>query len=139
MVSGTIYVLRSRSDDPFIAANRDLVHKIGVTGGDVKARIAGAEKEPTYLLADVEVVREYRLSGINPRKLEALFHRLFAAARLDLALPDRWGAAARPREWFIVPLSAIDQAVERILDGSIVRYVYNRTTAALAPAPRPDT
>ena len=93
VVSGTIYVLQSRSGDPFIAANRDLVHKIGVTSGDVKARIAGAEKNPTYLLAGVEVVREYKLSGIRPRRLEALFHRLFAAARLDLALPDRFGEA----------------------------------------------
>ena len=117
-VSGTIYVLQSRSDDPFIAANRDLIHKIGVTGGEVKARIAGAEKDPTYLLASVDLVREYKLSGINPRKLEALFHRLFAAARLDLALPDRWGEAARPREWFVVPVAAIDEAVARIRDGS---------------------
>jgi hypothetical protein len=29
--SGTIYVLRSKSDHPIVAANRDLVHKIGVT------------------------------------------------------------------------------------------------------------
>ncbi|MYG26801.1 MAG: GIY-YIG nuclease family protein, partial [Boseongicola sp. SB0677_bin_26] len=29
--SGTIYVLRSRSDLPLVADNRDLVHKIGVT------------------------------------------------------------------------------------------------------------
>ncbi len=135
VASGAIYVLQSRSDDPFIAANRDLVHKIGVTGGEVKARIAGAEKDPTYLLAGVDVVREYKLSGINPRKLEALFHRLFATARLDLALPDRWGEAARPREWFVVPLPVIDEAVDRIRDGSIVRYVYDRTTAALAAAP----
>lgn len=33
--SGTIYVLRSNSDDPYIKENRDVIHKIGVTGGDV--------------------------------------------------------------------------------------------------------
>ncbi|MHB1328163.1 MAG: GIY-YIG nuclease family protein, partial [Gemmatimonadales bacterium] len=31
--SGTIYVLRSRSNLPIVAANRDVLHKIGVTGG----------------------------------------------------------------------------------------------------------
>jgi hypothetical protein len=45
--SGFIYVLRSLSDDPFIAEHRTVIHKIGVTGGDVAKRIAGAEKDPT--------------------------------------------------------------------------------------------
>ena len=36
-VSGTIYVLRSKSDVPLVAGNRELVHKIGVTGGKVSA------------------------------------------------------------------------------------------------------
>lgn len=33
--SGTIYVLRSQSEHPHIAKHRDVLHKIGVTGGDV--------------------------------------------------------------------------------------------------------
>jgi hypothetical protein len=33
-INGTIYVLRSKSDHPVVAANRDLLHEIGVTGGD---------------------------------------------------------------------------------------------------------
>jgi hypothetical protein len=37
--SGTIYVLRSKSDYPIVAANRDLVHKIGVTNMSVAQRI----------------------------------------------------------------------------------------------------
>jgi hypothetical protein len=40
--SGTIYVLRSKSDHPMVVAHRDLVHKIGVTNTGVKQRIAGA-------------------------------------------------------------------------------------------------
>jgi hypothetical protein len=46
--SGIIYVLRSKSDHPTVAANRDVIHKIGVTGGDVVARIAGAKTDPTF-------------------------------------------------------------------------------------------
>ncbi len=46
VVSGMIYVPQSRSDDPFIATNRDLVHKIGVTGGAVKAGITGPSRTP---------------------------------------------------------------------------------------------
>ena len=39
--SGTIYVLRSKSDHPLVSANRDLVHKIGVTNLNVEQRVAG--------------------------------------------------------------------------------------------------
>ena len=65
LASGTIYVLRSKSDDPIVAANRDVLHKIGVTGGDVKQRIANAKLDPTFLMADVEIVATYELYNIN--------------------------------------------------------------------------
>jgi hypothetical protein len=129
--SGTIYVLRSRSDHPFVAEHRELIHKIGVTGGKVETRIAGANKDATYLLADVDVVATYKLHNLNRTKLENLFHRLFGAAQLDLTIEDRFGNPVKPREWFLVPLHMIDEAVQRIRDGSITDVVYDPTTARL--------
>jgi len=129
--SGTIYVLRSLSDNPFVAAHRDLIHKIGVTGGDVRDRIANASLDATYLLADVEVVATYKLAGINRVKLEAIFHRIFAPAQLDLTIQDRFGHPVRPREWFLVPLQVVDEAVEAIRDGSITDLVYDPKSAQL--------
>ena len=127
--SGTIYVLRSLSKHPFVAEHRELIHKIGVTGGKVETRIAGAEKEATYLLADVAVVATYTLHNLNRTKLENIFHRLFGAAQLDLTLEDRFGHPVKPREWFLVPLQVIDQAVQRIRDGSINEVIYDPKTA----------
>jgi len=129
--SGTIYVLRSLSDHPFVAEHRELIHKIGVTGGKVETRIANAAHDATYLLADVEVVASYKLAEINRTKLEGLFHRIFAPAQLDLTIHDRFGYPVRPREWFLVPLHVIDEAVERIRDGSITDVVYDPKTAQL--------
>jgi len=129
--SGTIYVLRSLSDHPFITQHRQLIHKIGVTSGNVEARIANAELDPTYLMAKVEVVATYKLAGINRSRLENLFHRLFAPARLDVEIRDRFGRPVQPREWFLVPLFVIEEAIERIRDGSIVDYVYDPRQVAL--------
>jgi len=129
--SGTIYVLRSKSHNPFVAEHRDLIHKIGVTGGKVETRIANAEHDATYLLAEVEIVATYKLAGINRTKLEALLHRVFAPAQLDLEIKDRFGQPVKPREWFLVPLSVIDEAVDRIRDGAITRMVYEPGTARL--------
>jgi T5orf172 domain len=129
--SGTIYVLRSLSNHPFVAEHRELIHKIGVTGGDVNTRIASAEKDATYLLADVEVVATYKLHNLNRVRLENIFHRLFGAAQLDLTIDDRFGNPVKPREWFLVPLHVIDEAVQRIRDGSITEAKYDPSQARL--------
>ena len=129
--SGTIYVLRSHSDHPYVAQHRDLIHKIGVTGSRVETRIANAEHEATYLLAKVEVVATYKLAGIDRTRMENLFHKLFAPARLNITINDRFGHPVQPEEWFLVPLFAIDEAVERIRDGSIAGYVYDPKEARL--------
>jgi len=129
--SGTIYVLRSRSTDPRIAENRDLIHKIGVTGGKIETRIANAVNDATYLLADVESVATYELFNINRVRLEALLHRFFADARLDLEISDRFGKLVRPREWYLVPLDVIDAVVKAVQDGSISTLKYDPALAAL--------
>lgn len=122
---GYIYVLRSNSQLPFIVENRNVIHKIGVTGGSVEQRIAIAEKDPTYLLASVEIVATYKLSNLNRTKLENVIHRFFEKARLDVQLKDRFGSSVEPREWYLVPLPAIEEAIQHIMDGTIEDFHYD--------------
>lgn len=129
--SGTIYILRSKSDHPEIATNRNVLHKIGVTNSKIETRIANAKLDPTFLMAEVEIVATYDLFNINRVKLENLIHRFFSAARLDLAITDRFGNPIKPREWFLVPLPAIDSAVQKIQDGTISEFEYEPASASL--------
>lgn len=129
--TGTIYVLRSQSDHPTVAEHRHVIHKIGVTSGSVEARIAGAEKSSTYLLAAVEIVATYKVYGVNCQKLEALIHKVFAAAQINLSIPDRFGNLVKPREWFLVPLDVVDEAVQRIRDRSILSFHYDPKNSCL--------
>jgi Meiotically up-regulated gene 113 len=122
MESSTLYVLRSQSNHPQIAALRNVIHKIGVTGGKV---------DPTFLLADVEIIATYKLTGIKPSRLENLLHRFLGSARFEIEIADRFGNPVKPREWFLVPLPVIDEIVRRIQDHSILEYEYDRETAAL--------
>lgn len=129
--SGTIYVARSLSADPFIQENCEVLHKIGVTGGDASTRVAGAKKDPTFLLAEAELVATYKLANINRKALEATLHKFFAKARLDVALADRFGGRVRPREWFLVPLPVIAEVVDLFKDGTIGEYRYDCERASL--------
>jgi hypothetical protein len=132
--SGIVYVLRSKSDHPAVAEHRDVLHKIGVTGGNVARRIANARLDPTFLMADVEVVATYDLYNINRTRLENLIHRIFGAARLDIEVKDRFGQPIVPREWFLVPLFMVDEVIEKIKDGTITGYTYDPATASLKRA-----
>ena len=128
--SGTIYVLRSQSENPFIKEHRELIHKIGFTTGSVEKRITDAPNEPTYLLADVEVVKTYKLYNLNANRLENLFHKIFASAKLDIEMKDRFGKPYKPREWFLVPLEAINDAVDKMKNGTLINYRYDPNTAS---------
>jgi hypothetical protein len=55
-------------------------------------------------------------------------------AQLDLTINDRFGSPVRPREWFPVPIAAIDEAVQRIREGSITDVIYDPEKARLKDA-----
>jgi hypothetical protein len=58
---------------------------------------------------------------------------LFDTAQLDIEMMDRFRQPREaPREWFLVPLFVIDEAVRRIKDGSNTDYVYDPATAGLS-------
>ncbi|MCW5602594.1 GIY-YIG nuclease family protein [Nitrosomonas sp.] len=131
METGTIYVLRSLSDHPHIKEHRDVIHKIGVTSGEIERRISNAKLDPTFLMAEIEIIATYELSNINRIKLENLIHRFFEPAKLDIEIKDRFGNPVVPREWFLVPLFVIDETIKKIRDGSIVNYRYDPDTGML--------
>jgi hypothetical protein len=70
-------------------------------------------------MADVEIVATYQLYNINRVKLENIIHRVFDPAQLDIEIFDRLNNPVKLREWFLVPLFVVNEAVERIKDGTI--------------------
>lgn len=129
--TGWIYILRSKSDHPTIKEHRNVIHKIGVTGGDIKKRLANAKLDPTFLMADVEIVATYELSNVNRARLENVIHTFFEPARLNITITDRFGNPIIPREWFLVPLHVIDDVISKIRSNEILRYKYNPKSASL--------
>lgn len=114
--SGTIYVLRSKSTRPEIAAIKNL-YKIGFTVTSVESRIANAKKEPTYLCADVEVVATWKVYNIKASTFEALIHKLFSAVQLQVTVDGE-----KPKEWFVVPFNVIEDAINAIIQKKEIEY-----------------
>lgn len=122
---GHIYILESLSEDPNVTTIKDL-YKIGVTTGSVSNRIKNARKDPTYLMAPVKIVEDFRLTGsYNPQKVEALIHRVFAEAKIDMTIIDDEGVPYTPNEWYSVPLQVIVEAIDMINNKEISEYYYD--------------
>ncbi len=128
---GHIYILRSLSQDHSITTIANL-HKIGVTTGSVANRVKNAATDPTYLMAPVKIIEDYRLTGdYNPQKVEDLIHQIFGHAKVDLQIVTPGGTLYTPQEWYSVPLGAILEAVELIASGEIVNYHYDSVTQSI--------
>ena len=123
-VTGYIYVLSSLSEDSAIKDEKNL-YKIGFTTDTVEQRIANAEKDPTYLMAPVKIVATYKVVNMNSQKFEDLVHQLLKPVQLQVSVFDNNGIEHQPEEWFIVPLPVVDVIIKKIMDGTIVGYIYN--------------
>ena len=129
--TGTIYVLRSKSNNPFIEENRNLIHKIGFTTNTIQKRIANSKLDPTFLMADVETVASYQLYNLKGSKFESLIQKIFSNAKLKIKINDRFGNAVSPEEWFLVPLEVIKDAIQKIIEGTITKYIYDPSLAKM--------
>ena len=122
--TGNIYVLSSLSDKPEIKSIKDL-YKIGFSTTSVEERIENAENETTFLMAPVKIVSSYKTFNLNPQKFEDLIHQVFSTRRLDIKVADKEGNLKQPKEWYIVPIRVIEQAIELIINKQIQNYKFD--------------
>ena len=129
-VRGTVYIVESLSEDPNIVALKGRLYKIGFTTQPIDKRLADVEKDPTFLCAKVQMRATYE-TNFSARKLEQLLHQFFANANLRVEVV--LGRRLVPKEWFVVPLDLVEEAVKRILDRSIVNYLYDAVSRKILP------
>ena len=125
--AGYIYVLKSESKKEEISSIKNL-YKIGYSTITVEERIKNAENEPTYLMDAVKVESSWKCYNMNAQKFEKLIHKFFGSSCLEVDVFDKKGIRHTPREWFIVPLEAIEQAVALIITDKILEYKYDADT-----------
>ncbi len=122
--TGYIYILRSKSQNPTIKTIKNL-YKIGYSTTPVPVRTKNALQEPTYLMAEVELVSAFTCYNLNPQRFEQLLHNFFGAVCLQADVFDHKGRRYTPREWFVAPLAVIQRVIELIVSGEIVHFRYD--------------
>lgn len=122
--TGYIYVLSSLSSNPQIQAIQDL-YKIGYSTTSVEERIKNAINDPTYLMGHVKIISSYKTFNLNPQRFEYLIHNFFNDRCLDIEIVDSKNIKKKPKEWYIVPIRAIEQTIELIINNQIHLYEYD--------------
>ena len=129
-VTGYIYVLRSKSENPEIKHVKNL-YKIGFSTNSVEERVANAEHEPTYLMAPVEIVSTYKIVNMHSQKFEDLVHQVLREVNFRFMVTDGKGELHEATEWYQVPLEIIDSIIRKIMDGTIIHFSYNKEQQCL--------
>ena len=129
-LTGYVYVARAENPPEALKSYKNL-HKVGVTSGSPKARIAGAKDDPTFLFGRATLLKHYAIYNSDPRQIEAKLHAFLSGVCLELEIQDRFNRPYKPREWFLVPIPVIDEVVDRIIDQSLARYRYDRVERRL--------
>jgi hypothetical protein len=122
--SGFIYILKSKSANPQIQAVPNL-YKIGFSTTPVEERIKNATQDPTYLMAEVQLIVSYKCYNLNPQKFENLIHTFFGKVCLAIDIFDNNQKRHTPREWFLVPLNIVEDTIQLLISGGIVKHKYD--------------
>ncbi|MFZ3527910.1 GIY-YIG nuclease family protein [Vibrio harveyi] len=121
--TGYIYIAKTLRDD--LKSQYQHLYKIGLTKRDVKERFKEAPKDPAFLMSPAEEVKIIPLKGLDLNSVEAAIHSLFHQVRLDIEVIGNDGRSYRAKEWFVVPITAIEEAVSLIQDLTIHMYQYD--------------
>ncbi len=122
-LTGYIYILKSKSKNPNIKAIPNL-YKIGFSTTIVAERIKNAANEPTYLMADVQIIASYKCYNLDAQKFENLIHSFFGKVCLNIDAHNNSGSRHAPKEWFCVPLPIIEQAIYLIMENKLKGFKY---------------
>lgn len=122
--SGYIYVLSSSSEKIEIKSIKNL-YKIGYCTSSVEKRIENSEKETTFLMSGVKIVSAYKTFNLNPQKFENIIHNFFSDRCLDIKVADLNGTLKKPKEWYIVPIRIIEEAIQLIINNQIQNYRFD--------------
>nr|MCR5259974.1 GIY-YIG nuclease family protein [Desulfovibrio sp.] len=128
------YVLETLSTAPELAkltARRHLV-KIGYSTQPVDKRIAGAEKDQTYLCAPVRQAAEIAGNNLNLQRFEHLIHGFLNKQKLAVKLVNaRTGKVYEPKEWFTASVQTAIDVCRHIVNGDISLYRMNNVTGEI--------
>jgi uncharacterized protein yeeC len=111
--TGYVYVVKYAGEHQDLR-NINNLYKIGYTK-NLKNRFNNTENESTYFYAPIELVATYEIQNLSASSVENYLHKVFANQRLIANIKLGNGKYVEAKEWFVVPLEEITDAVNKMV------------------------
>ena len=111
--TGYVYVVKYAGDHQELC-NINNLYKIGYTK-NLKNRFNNTENESTYFYAPIELVATYEIQNLSASSVENYLHKVFANQRLVATVKLGNGKYVEAKEWFVVPLEEITDAINKMI------------------------
>ncbi|WP_227428762.1 GIY-YIG nuclease family protein [Psychrobacter sp. I-STPA6b] len=121
LMTGVIYVAKLTNIPDELRQYQNL-HKIGYSTLTSETRSKYSIKDPTFLQQAVDIIAEWQVYDANAQSVEGVLHAFFASQRVNLSVIGADNKKYQATEWFDVPLSEIEKAIELVITGEINKY-----------------
>lgn len=119
--TGVIYIAQLIETPDNLEHYKNL-YKVGFSKltGDVRTK--HSIKDTAFLQQPVNIIAEWQIYDADPRKVESVLHAFFYEQRVKISSKGSDDRFYKATEWFDVPLSEIDKAINIVISGDIERY-----------------
>ncbi|MEC5209825.1 hypothetical protein RCH20_000877 [Psychrobacter sp. PL15] len=119
--TGVIYIAQLIETPDNLEHYKNL-YKVGFSKltGDVRTK--HSIRDTAFLQQPVNIIAEWQVYDADPRKVESVLHAFFYEQRVKMSSKGSDDRFYKATEWFDIPLSEIDKAINIVISGDIEKY-----------------
>lgn len=128
--TGVIYIAQLIETPDNLGHYKNL-YKVGFSKltGDVRTK--HSIKDTAFLQQPVNIIAEWQIYDADPRKVESVLHAFFYEQRVKMSSKGSDDKFYKATEWFDVPLSEIEKAINIVISGDTERYRMDASTSMI--------
>ena len=128
--TGVIYIAQL-IETPDNLEHYENLYKIGFSKLTGDARTKRSMKDTAFLQQPVNIIAEWQICDADPRKVESVLHAFFYEQRVKMSSKGSGDKFYKATEWFDIPLSEIDKAINIVILGDIQKYRMDASTSRI--------
>lgn len=119
--TGVIYIAQLIETPENLEHYKNL-YKVGFSKltGDVRTK--HSIRDTAFLQQPVNIIAEWQIYDADPRKVESVLHAFFYEQKVKMSSKGSDDKLYKATEWFDIPLSEIDKAINIVISGDIEKY-----------------
>lgn len=128
--TGVIYIAQLIETPDNLTHYKNL-YKVGFSKLTGDARTKHSIRDTAFLQQPVNIIAEWQIYDADPRKIESVLHAFFYEQKVKMSSKGSDDKLYKATEWFDIPLSEIDKAINIVISGDIGKYRMDISTSRI--------